>query len=423
MKLLLSKFILPINSDPIENGAIAIEEDQIVEIGSAENLIQKYSAAEQESLGETVLMPGLVNAHCHLELTKAPKYDPSDFQDLSGEANFIRWLIKISKYQDALKPEEKRNAIQAGFQSIQKEGITTVADLTTYEGSLRLYDDSQLRVVTYPEIMTIHRSISQDRFESALAMVDEVAGSNHPRISVGLAPFAPYTVSKNLLKILYQHIKQLQIPVQIHASQSFAEMEFFYDSKGDVANFLFPEAGWGENLPPPYQKTPIQYLNSIDFLQIRPALVGCVHLGPTDLEQIANSQSSIIHCPRVNETLHLGSAPIGKMLEHKIPVALGSEHLGCNSTLSVWDEMRKVLSLREKSELITPQEILKMGTLGGAYTLGLEKKIGSLEKGKIADLIAIAILSETTAQNLEEQIIQQTTSKQVLKKWIGGKEI
>ncbi len=423
MKLLLSKFILPIHADPIENGAIAIEEDQIMEVGSAENLIQKYSAVEQENLGEAVLMPGLVNAHCHLELTKAPKYEPTDFQDLSGESNFIRWLIKISKYQDALKPEEKRNAIQAGFQSIQKEGVTTVADLTTYEGSLRLYDDSQLRVVTYPEIMTIHRSISQDRFESALAMVDEVAGSNHPRISVGLAPFAPYTVSKNLLKILYQHIKQLQIPVQIHASQSFAEMEFFYDSKGDVANLLFPEAGWGETLPPPYQKTPIQYLNSIDFLQIRPALVGCVHLGPTDLSQIASSQSSIIHCPRIDETLRLGSAPVEKMLEHKIRVALGSEHLGCNSSLSVWDEMRKVLSLREKSGRIDSHQILKMGTLSGAYALGLEKKIGSLEAGKKADLIAVKISSGITSQNLEEELIQQTTAEQIFKKWVNGKEI
>lgn len=424
MKLLFAKFILPISSDPIENGGILIDQGEIKEVGKSESLLQKYSSIEREDLGETVLMPGLINAHCHLELSLAPKYDPKEFQELNGEPNFIRWLLTMSQYQDNLKPEEKRNAIQKGIDQLIKNGTTTVGDLTTYEGALKLYDQSGLRVVTYPEIMTIHKAVSQDRFESALAMVDEVVGSNHPRIQIGLAPFAPYTVSKNLLKILFQHVKQLQIPIQIHASQSFAEMEFFYDSKGDVANLLFPKAGWGDNLPPPYQKTPIQYLHSIGFLQIRPALVGCVHLGPTDLSQIAESQSSIIHCPKVSETLRLGSAPLLKILHHQIPVGLGTEHLGCNSSLSIWDEMRKVWELKGKAEsTLHAKEILKMATLGGAYALGLEKKVGSLEKGKKGDLLAVQVSLDTTLQNLQEQIIQQTTSDQIFKKWIAGKEI
>jgi cytosine/adenosine deaminase-related metal-dependent hydrolase len=424
MKLYLSKFILPITADPIENGALVVDKNRIRDCGPASEILAKYPKAEREDLGNTVLLPGLINAHCHLELTHASNYLYASYEDPSGEFNFIRWLIDLSKYQDALKPEDKRKALQEGLSSLRYSGTTTVGDLTTYEGAFTCYQESGLRVVTYPELLNINQKQSQDRFESALAFVDEVIATDHPKIRAGLAPYAPYTLSKNLLKIFYQHLKQLNIPVQIHTSMSFAEMEFFYDSKGDIANILFPHIGWGDHLPPPHKKTPIQYLHSIEFLQGRPALVGCVHLGPTDLALIAHSKASIVYCPNVNETLQLGRAPIRKILKEKIPVGLGSDHLGCNSSLSVWDEMRKALELSQKeNEPLTAEEVLTMATWGGAYNLGKEKEIGSLDKGKLADFLVMQTPPHTTLSNVTEQVVQKTSPEGILKRVISGEEI
>lgn len=424
MKLYLAKYILPISSEPIQNGAILVHKDRIHAVGNAETLKSKYPEAEIEDLDESILLPGLVNAHTHLELSRAEAYHSLDYADPSGEANFVRWLIATSKYQDSLKPEDKRSALEEGLRSLRQMGITCVGDLTSFDGAFPSYENSNLRIVTYAEVMNINQKITQDRFESALAYVDEIMNADHPKIKVGLAPFAPYTLSKNLLKIFYQHLKTLQIPLQIHCSQSFAEMEFFYDSKGDIANLLFPYIGWGDKLPPPHQKTPIQYLHGIDFLQIKPALVGCVHMGPTDLALIANSGSSIIYTPKADSTLRLGQAPLAKIIAHKIPTGIGSDSLACNSTLSIWDEMRKIKELHaNESEHINPQHILMMATLGGAHNLGLQKEIGSLEKGKLADFISLEIPENTTLENVIDQTVQKGGPELLRKVFVGGEEL
>lgn len=424
MKLYLSKYILPITSDPLENAAMLVHKGRIHHVGDSEKLKKKYAEAEIIDLGNSILMPGLVNAHTHLELSKSEPYQWLDYADPSGEANFIRWLIAISKYQDSLTPEDKRNALNQGLASFRKSGTTALGDITSYDGSFQSYEQSGLRVVSFAEVMNINQKASQDRFETALAFIDEVMSADHPKIKAGLAPFAPYTLSKNLLKIFYQHLKTLQIPLQIHTSQSFAEMEFFYDSKGDIANILFPYIGWGDKLPPPHQKTPIQYLSSIEFLQIKPALVGCVHMGPTDLALIANSGSSIVYTPKVDSTLRLGQVPLAKIIAHNIPTGLGSESLACNSTLSIWDEMRKVLELHASdAEHVTPQHVLTMGTLGGAHNLGLQKEIGSLEKGKLADFIVLENLNETTLNNITEQVVQKGGPELLRKVFVGGETI
>ncbi len=425
MKLYLAKYLLPVSSDPIQEAAMLVHKDRIHEIGTAQALRKKYPDVKvEEEFGNSILMPGLVNAHLHLELSRAEPYQWLDYADPSGEANFVRWLIATSKYQDSLKPEDKRTGLEHGLKGLKKSGTTCIGDLSSFDGSFQSYVNSGLRVLAHAEVMNINQKIAQDRFESALAYVDEVLNSDHPRVKVGLAPFAPYTLSKNLLKIFYQHLKNLQIPLQIHCSQSFAEMEFFYDSKGDIANLLFPYIGWGDKLPPPHQKTPVQYLNSIEFLQIKPALVGCVHMGPTDIALIANSGSSIIYTPKADEILRLGKMPLGKMIAHKIPTGIGSDSLACNNSLSLWEEMRKILELHEnEEEQITPLHVLMMATLGGAHNLGLQKEIGSLEKGKLADFIVLDAPEETSLTNVVEQVVRKGAPERVKKVFIGGEEL
>src|SRR4030095_8408883 len=423
MKIYLSKFILPISSDPIEDGGLAVQKDRIVRCGSAAELTKEFPGAKTEDLKDAVILPGLVNAQCQLELNHAPPYDPLAFTLPSGESHFIQWLIQLSQPKDSLKPNENRSALEEGLQSLLQDGVTAAGDHTTYEGAFPCYQASGLRITGYAEVMNLNRKLSQDRFESALAWIDEVIAteSSRPRVRAGLAPYAPYTLSKNLLKIFFQHLKQLGISVQIHTSLSFAEMEFFYDSKGETADALFPYLGWGEQLPPAHQKTPIQYLNSIDFLQVKPTLVGCVHLGPTDLKLAANSGACVVARPRVDSTLRLGRSPLRKILAEKIPVGLGSGSLACNTSLSIWDEMRTALDLSASDpEPLTGEEVLKMATLGGAHALGRQKEIGSLEKGKFADFIVLKAPEGANLSQLSERLVREGSGDKILRRFIGG---
>ena len=426
MKIFLSKFIFPISSDPIEGGALAVEKDLIVKCGGAAELRREFPNAEIVDLKDAAILPGLVNAQCQLELTHAPPYDPADFALPNGETRFVDWLIRVSQYQDSLKPHEKRSALEQGLNSLLHEGVTAAGDHTTYEGAFPSYKASGLRINGYAEVMNLNRKLSQDRFESALAWVDEViaAGDSSSRVRAGLAPYAPYTLSKNLLKILLQHLKQLKIPVQIHTSLSFSEMEFFYDSKGEIADALFPYLGWGEQLPPPHQKTPIQYLNSIEFLQLKPTLVGCVHLGPTDLALAAQGGASVVVRPRVDATLRLGRSPLRKILKEKIPVGLGSGNLACNSSLSPWEEMRAALDASAADvEPLKADEVLRMATLGGAFALGRQKEIGSLDKGKFADFLVLRIEEDASPLTLADHVVRTGNGEKILKRFIGGEEV
>ncbi len=421
MKIYLSKFLLPIASDPIENAALVIEGDRIRASGKAADLLSEFPQAEKIELGNAALLPGLVNAHAHLELEDLPSFFSSGDCDFSGQPNFIQWLISLSRFQDHRTAEDKRRSIQNRLETLRTSGVTTVGDWTTYDGALACYEKSGMRVVVFPEVLNLNRKLSQERFEVALGMIDEISEKDNPSLFSGLAPYAPYTLSKNLLKIFFQHVRQGPLPVQIHTSVSFAEMEFFYDSKGDIANLLFPHVGWQDQLPPPHQKTPIQYLSSIEFLQARPALVGCLHLGPTDLALIEKSGSSIVYCPRFQEIVQQGRMPIRRILSHKIPVGLGSEYALGPSNTTLWEEMRAAHEAhKQKEEPLTPREILRMATWGGAYNLGLEKQIGTLEKGKLADFIVVNHLENASLSTLEEDLVLRSSAESVREVVVGG---
>lgn len=413
MNLYLAPFILPISSSPFEKGGILVEKGKIQDIGDREVLLKRYPQAEIHELERCAFLPGLIQAHAHLELQQTP---------LQASPSLIETVIGLSKSQDALSAERKRDAIQQGLSRLFQDGVTTLGDVTTYEGGIPVYQESNLRVVIFPEIMNLNRSLSQDRFELALALIDEIQESNSSKTFAGLALFAPYTLSKNLLKILAQHLKHSRIPVQIHAALSFAEMEFFFDSTGEIATTLFPHLGWAEKIPPPYHKTPIQYLESIGFLETEPTLVGCIHTAPIDLDIIQRTRSTIILTPSAYPHLQLGQAPYQKILERQIGIGLGQEPSG-TSFPSFWETLRALYRSRSpRDTLLSAREILKMATLSGAKALKLDRQIGSLEQGKWADFLAVAIEPETSLENLEERILTQTDSGKIRKRFVAGQE-
>jgi cytosine/adenosine deaminase-related metal-dependent hydrolase len=415
MELITAKFILPMDGEAIEDGAIVTEIGKIVAVGKKDDLKKTFPSASVEENPNSVLMPGLVNAHTHLDLTGSFNIGP----DISTPPDYIEWLLTNLNHRNKSSVREIIINVQKAIGHLIASGTTCIGDMTCFEGLFNVADEMGIRAVIYPEIYAGAGEGAQDRFESALALVEKYPDRASDRIKAGLAPFSSYLLSKNLLSIIAQHAKNYGVPLQIHAAESFTEMEFFYDSKGSIATTLFPAIGWTDELPPPHHKTPIQFLSEIGFLEASPAIVGGLHLGIRDFTMIARNMCRSIYCPRTNHYLGHGTFPFGKLREHGIPIGIGTDTLNGPSGFNLWDEMRFVFETA-----ITPipaaREILQMATIGGARVLSLENIIGSLTVGKQADYIIIDLPECPTNTMIYDVILRSTRQPNVRKVVVAG---
>lgn len=419
MKLISAAWLLPLDdSEAIPNGAIVIDEDSIVAVGSAENLKKEFPTAPREDFPKGVLLPGLVNAHCHIDrIGFFERFTVETETQISPVAWLLEGLHYLSKTPAATVAEK----IKRGLDGFLNTGVTCVGAMTHYEGTFPLFLDHALRGVVFQEILSGPDKRAQQRFEVALALIEKYQGAKPEGLKIGLGPYAAYLLSKNLLNIIAGHAKDGGLPLQMHAAESFAETEFFYESKGAIATQLFPAIGW-EELPPAFRKTPIQYLEEIGFFTAPLSLVGGYHMSSTDFARLARAQATVVYCPSANRRFKLGILSLKKLREEKIPVALGTELVAQAEGFDLWEEMR--LAIKEGSNpLPTALELLKMAAPGGARALGFEKELGSLTPGKKADYLIVE-KPEGKCGNPEDlcrELIRDTTASSVKRVSIGGK--
>lgn len=410
MELITAKFVLPIDQDVIPNGAVALDAGKIVAVGPAAALKTQYPDATTRNFDTHVLMPGLVNAHAHLDLTYF----------LGDDTNFIQWLVSMLKYQRSAQMAQLIPAIQRGLSQVIASGTTCVGDFASCEATFQLAKEMGVRTVIFPSIAGGLGMQAQDRFESALALVEKYLDEDEPTIHAGLGPFAPYLLSRHLLRVTSQHAKEMGVPLMIHATESFPEMEFFFDSQGPIGTDLFPSLGWGDDLPPAFRKTPVQYLNDIGFLDASPTIIGGIHLGARDFALLARHMCRVVFCPRANQIFAHGKFPWNKLHDNGIPVALGTEATTQPPDFNLWQEMKTVLEGELSSDKPSAKDLLHMATMGGARALGLEHRVGSLTPGKLADMIAVEAPDMADPHFLYDALIRQTSPLHVRLVMVNG---
>lgn len=421
MEIISAKYLLPMTKDcPIENQrAIAIELDQIVDIDKKETLINRYPNSQIRDYPNSVIMPGLINAHCHLDLVNYSCQQTEEFEPKSLPNELIDNLIEAIQYKQDAKIEEVLEGVKRGALRLIETGVTSVGEVTHFEGSFNVLDELGMRGVVFSEVLAGHATKVQENFEVALALADRHMTTSDARIQVGLGPYSSYTLSRQLLKVIGQHAKQASIPIQIHAAESFAEMEFFFDSQGPIANFLFPMLGWKE-MPPEQRKTPVQYLHDIGFLDAPVTIVGGLHLSKSDFPLLARNLSHVVYCPTYNEHMKLGTLPYGKLVEAGIPIGIGTECWNGRLGFNMWEELRCAL-MTGSNPIPAPVDLIKMATIGGARVLELDHITGTIEKGKKADIIVVNIPKIEDEQHLYASLIEQTQPHHVELVMVDGK--
>lgn len=415
LKVFVAPFILPVTSPIISDGAIVMDAEKIVAVGPRFEILRDYPEVTVEEMSQVVLMPGLINAHTHLDLI---------FHEASGETpQFFPWLISGWEFRKTQTLSDKRHALEEGIRQLARSGATTVGDAGSFIGLIPQALNAPIRMVLFPEILHGGEASISEEYEGVFSQVEEILGAQSTRVTGGIAPYAAYTLSRHLLKIVSQQAAALKIPLKIHVAETFQEMQFFYESTGEIAETLFPRMGWKDMLPPSHRKTPIQYLDSIGFLDQAPTLVGCNHLSDSDLTLLAKRNCTIIHSPRSNAHLKVGNPPLSKLRSLGIPVALGTNGTASLHSLSLWDEMRYVRDHYPEGDRPDDWELLKMATCHAARALGLASKVGSLEAGKEADLIAVHIPKNATPHNLPTQLISKTEERDILAVFVQGKRL
>lgn len=376
-------YVVPITSEPIRNGVVTIEDGVIVgihkEIDDSMGEVQTFSG---------VLIPGFVNTHCHLELSHMLGLIPQK----TGLVDFITQVIGKRGNDSAMIEQAMAEADQMMFEN----GIQAVGDHANTAVSANVKAKSKIKYHTFVEII----GIKEEEVKTKIDEARDIEFYFDPK-HASITPHAPYSCSKALFKAYKKSINENNI-ISIHNQESEEENKLFRYKTGDFLRFY-------ERIGVNIEDFKAQARNSIQtYLNFLPSSNNTVLVHNTftsikDLDFITRMGRKVTLCLCPNANLYIeGTLPkIQLFAEHKFDIALGTDSLASNTTLSVLDELKVIHSNFSDLHLL---ETLKWATINGAKALGMEKEIGSLEVGKRPGLV---LLKNITNFKMTDQVTLQ----------------
>lgn len=385
-----ARWVLPISSPAIPDGAIAIDGSQIVDVGTRASLIDIYHDAKERHFPNAVILPGLINSHSHLELTAMRGF----LED--SESDFTSWLRKLTVARLTLFTSDDLHvsALWGAVEAL-RAGVTAVADASdSASESMKALKDIGMRGVVFQESFGPDPKLADENVAKLKTKIAQLAELQTPLVKVGVSPHAPYTVSGRQLELISEFALTDGLPVMMHAAESKAEEMLLQEGRGLFAEGL---AQRGIEWKTPGEST-VQYLSRRGVLQTKPLLAHCIRVNGADIETLRESGARVAHCPKSNAKLGHGRAPFPRLLEGGVPVGLGSDSVASNNTCDILEEAR-FAALLARSEtvsmsgkgMVSSADVMHAATIGGAQALGLENHTGELRTGLQADFAVIAI--------------------------------
>lgn len=383
---------------PLSGGAILVCDGVIIAMGSLKELRRDHAAAAVIDYPGCAILPGFVNAHTHLELSHFSAWRLRTHVDYNPR-NFVDWIIQLIKIKRGLKPEDYGASVREGMRMCLEAGTTAIGEIVGNPSLTSLYRTSLLSGRLFVELSGHEPST----FRSLLEHVVESSFVDMPTNFVaGLSPHAPYTIGDENLPLIRKTAISHNLPLAIHISESTAETDFIFDSSGPLAEILYPFVNWERYLMPPRRCSSVQLLDRAGLLTPSTLAVHCVHVTLADTIILKERGVSVALCPRSNDCLDVGRAPVAMLKKLRIPLALGTDSLASNDSLSLWDEMRFALDTFPQE--LSPLDVFQMVTSNTAAALGISSTSGSLEPVKRADFQVVGDVGDVSEKVLERAI-------------------
>ena len=376
-----ARWVLPVATPPIADGMVITEGDRITWVGPRAEAPAAGPGARDEELGDSILTPGLVNAHTHLDLTMMR----GGLEDLG----FYEWVRTLSSAKrELLTGPEFADAALLGVAEGVSRGITTFADTADNRAAFDAMRALGVRGIAFREVFGPDPLQCGDAMRYLEEAVRAMRADATPLVQVGVSPHAPYSVSDDLFRAVAVFAAREALPVAVHVAESEDEEALVVRGDGAFAPFL---RGRGIAVVP-RASGPVALLDAAGLLRERTLLIHCVRASGTDVHRIAATGCGVAHCPASNAKLGHGTAPLAELLDARARVGLGSDSMASNDAMDLLGEARlAALAQRARAgraDVLPARDAFRLATLGGAEALRLDGAIGSLEAGKQADLVA-----------------------------------
>ncbi|MBN1628193.1 MAG: amidohydrolase family protein [Thermoleophilia bacterium] len=430
MVLLSADWVVPVSTPPIAGGAVLVVDGKIGAVGRATELRARYPEEPVEEFAGCALLPGLVNAHTHL--------DYSAFRGFTRGGSFGGWMLRLLLASGKLGIDDYAASALWGAHQCARGGVTSIGDTSNRAAiDARAALAVGLRARVYQEIFglddaelpkaiqRLELKLGQLRHESQVQprSAGSAAGSGAaalaaagPRVEWGISPHAPYTVPPRLYREAARFARRAGLRMATHLAESEAEVEMLVKGAGAIAKAYKAAHLWKRQRWTAPGLSPVQYVAGTGALGPDMLAVHVIQVDGDDIATLAATGTAVAHCPRSNRRLRCGIAPVAEMRAAGITVGLGTDSLASNDSLDMFDEMRAALAVSVAREgatgglgaaaapagadptsaaaavspgVLTPSDVLRMATLEGAQALGWDHLVGSLEAGKRADIVAV----------------------------------
>jgi len=399
-------WIVPVQpeGEVLEAHAVVVDDDRIVSVLPAESLLEQFPGIDVQRLSGCALIPGLINAHAHSAMAL--------MRGLADDLPLMRWL------EDHIWPAEQR---WVGPEFVRAGSELAIAEMLA--GGTTCFNDNYFfpdvtatcaveagmrAVVGMPMIKfpTAWAHTEDEYFERGLSVHEAFRGE--ALVDTAFVPHAPYTVTDSAFERMRGLAEDLDLPIHLHLLEAAGEVEGSIEEHG---------------------LHPLERLERLGILGPRLLAVHMTQLTAQDIDRVAEAGVHVLHCPASNLKLASGICPVAELDRRGVNVAIGTDGAASNNTLDMFAEMRLAALLAKGSsgnpEAVPAARALSMATLHGARALGLASRVGTIEAGKQADLVAVRLdeLQTSPIHNVISHLVYACSSRQVERVWIAGRVV
>ena len=396
-----ARWVLPVASPPIADGWVAVDGGRVVAVGRG----RPADLADDEQLGDVALMPGLVNAHTHLELS----YLHDEVPPASEFVTWIRNVMAARRQRPDPRAADIVDAIDRAIVESRASGTAVVGDvsntLVTFEPLAR----SALAAIVFYELIRFNAPDPRALVDAATAEIEALAPTEWVRAS--LAAHAPYSVAPLVLRAIREAVDRDALrPCSVHLCESAEETEFLRTGLGSWRRLLEDVGAWDPAWTPP-GVSPVQFLDESGFLGANVLAVHGVQMTLDDLGRLKARGTTLVTCPRSNGHTGAGAPPIQDFYDAGVRVAIGTDSLASSPDLNVFAELA---TMRALAPAVPATALLESATIEGARALGFDADYGTIEPAKRARLIAVDLSPDV--DDVEEYLVSGIRPAQI--RWI-----